>query len=60
VIRNVSVGYRYHRVERDNTGDVQVWRVTDWEPLEVSAVAIGADGQSQFRGDAKFDVEVRG
>jgi hypothetical protein len=60
VIRNASVGYRYHRVERDNTGDIPVWRVTDWEPLEVSAVAVGADGLAQFRDDARFDCEVRG
>jgi hypothetical protein len=34
--------------------------VTDWEPMEISAVAIGADGLAQFRGDAKFECEVRG
>jgi hypothetical protein len=36
VIVNVSVGYRYHRVERDNAGDIPVWRVTDREPMEIS------------------------
>jgi hypothetical protein len=52
--------YRYHAVERDTRGDVPVWRVTDWEPYEVSAVSVPADFGSQFRGGTKFEFEVRG
>jgi phage head maturation protease len=60
VIRGVSVGYRYHTVEVDRSGDLPVWRITDWEPMEVSAVAVNADAGASFRGDAKYQVEVRG
>lgn len=53
VIRNISVGYRYHRVEKieGRDGDPALWRVTDWEPLEVSAVPIPADPGAQFRSE---------
>jgi hypothetical protein len=60
VIRGVSVGYKYHKVEVDKRGDVPIWRVTDWEPMEVSACAVQADVGAQFRGDATFECEVRG
>ena len=42
---NVSVGYRVHRMvleESDDEGG-DTYRVTDWEPLEVSIVAVPAD-----------------
>lgn len=54
VIRNISVGYRYHKVEKTDgqEGDPALWRVTDWEPLEVSAVPIPADPGAQFRSEA--------
>lgn len=42
--RNVSVGYRIHEVvlEKETEG-VATYRATDWEPLEVSLVAVPAD-----------------
>lgn len=52
VIRNVSVGYVRHRVEMIAPADENgVWeyRVTDWEPMEVSLVPIPADMDSQVR-----------
>lgn len=51
VVRNVSVGYQTHRVEKieADDGSVPVWRVTDWEPFEISAVAIPADAGAQTR-----------
>ena len=50
IIRNVSVGYRVHRFEIEKRdGEVELWRAVDWEPLEISAVAIGADPEAQFR-----------
>ncbi|MFC5391209.1 prohead protease/major capsid protein fusion protein [Bosea vestrisii] len=51
VIRNVSVGYRYHKVEKTDgqDGDPALWRVVDWEPLEISAVPIPADPGAQVR-----------
>lgn len=43
--RNVSVGYVIHEAELVKTGaDVEdTYRVTDWEPYEVSLVAVPAD-----------------
>lgn len=50
IIRNISVGYAIHRVEKIETeGADDEWRVVDWEPLEISAVPIPADAGSQFR-----------
>lgn len=57
IIRNVSVGYRVHRFERvakaDRTdgGTRALYRATDWEPLEISAVAIGADAGAGIRSE---------
>ncbi len=54
IIRNVSVGYRYHKVEKTekDDGSVPLWRVVDWEPLELSAVPIPADPGAQVRSEA--------
>lgn len=43
--RNVSVGYVIHSAELVKTGkdEVDTYRVTDWEPYEVSLVAVPAD-----------------
>ncbi|XWN29952.1 MAG: HK97 family phage prohead protease [Devosia sp.] len=50
VIRNVSVGYRTHAVERRERKDkVPLHRAIDWEPLEISAVAVPADAAAQIR-----------
>lgn len=58
IIRNVSVGYRVHKFERvakaDRTdgGQRALYRAVDWEPLEISAVAIGADPGAGMRSEA--------
>lgn len=51
IIRNVSVGYQLHRVEKIEgaEGTVPLWRVVDWEPFEISAVPIPADPGAQAR-----------
>ena len=50
IIRNVSVGYDVRAYEvMDEAGPVPVWRAIDWQPLELSAVPIGADGAAGFR-----------
>lgn len=55
IIRNVSVGYRVHRFERvakadrSDGGTRALYRAIDWEPLEISAVAIGADASAGIR-----------
>ena len=50
IIRNVSVGYAVRAYEiREEEGTVPVWTAVDWQPLELSAVPIGADGAAGFR-----------
>ncbi len=51
IFRNVSVGYRVHKLEKisDDAVGVPVMRATDWEPFEISAVAMGADAGAGFR-----------
>lgn len=52
VIRNVSVGYRIHRVEKiEDDSAVPLHRVVDWEPMELSAVPIPADPHAQVRAE---------
>lgn len=54
IIRNISVGYRMHRIEKtEEDGEIPVWRVVDWEPLEISAVPVPADPGSQVRSEGK-------
>ncbi|MEJ0051577.1 MAG: HK97 family phage prohead protease [Methylovirgula sp.] len=51
VIKNISVGYLIHastRIEGDK-GQFDVTEVTDWEPLEVSAVPVPADPGARIR-----------
>jgi hypothetical protein len=50
IIRNISVGYRVHKYEVEKRdGQRPLYRAIDWEPLELSAVAIGADPGAHFR-----------
>jgi hypothetical protein len=54
VIRNVSVGYVRHAIEMVAPSEANgMWRyrVTDWEPYEVSLVPIPADMGAQVRSD---------
>jgi len=57
IIRNVSAGYRVHKFERVAKGDRTdggqraLYRAVDWEPMEISAVAIGADPGAHIRSD---------
>jgi HK97 family phage major capsid protein len=42
--RNVSVGYMIHKAQLVESADgMETYRVTDWEPFEVSLVSIPAD-----------------
>lgn len=50
IIRNVSVGYQVHEyriTEKDGARDHYL--AVDWEPMEISAVTIGADPEAQMR-----------
>ena len=60
--RFISVGYAVHRMALESKGkdSPDDYRVTDWEPLEISLVAIPADpavgvGRAQ---QPEFDVEI--
>lgn len=61
IIRSLSVGYSRLKIEVDKKKDPQVWRVIDWEPYEISFVAIPADLGAQVRSenDATFRCEFR-
>lgn len=51
IIRNVSVGYNVRRFEViEEEGQVPIWRAVDWQPMELSAVPVGADAAAGFRG----------
>lgn len=58
VIRNVSAGYIRHQIEKTegDDGSIAVWRVTDWEPCEISAVPIPADPGAQTRSAPETDL----
>jgi hypothetical protein len=50
IIRNVSVGYSVRRFEiTEQEGQVPIWRAVDWQPMELSAVPVGADAAAGFR-----------
>lgn len=54
ILRNVSVGYRVHKMLKVDDGDEEkkkpkVYRAVDWEPYEISMVPIGADADSMTR-----------
>lgn len=51
IVRNVSVGYAVRSYEISD-GDVPMWRATAWQPLELSAVPVGADPGAGFRSAA--------
>ena len=51
ILRNISVGYKTHRVERDEAGVTPVERAVDWEPYELSLVSIPADAGAQVRSE---------
>lgn len=55
IIRNISVGYIIHAVEKTvkDDGSDEDWRVVDWEPMEISAVPVPADAGSQIRSNEK-------
>ena len=52
IVRNVSVGYSIRSIEiidPPKGAQVPVWRAVDWQPMELSAVPIGADASAGFR-----------
>ncbi len=61
--QNVSVGYCIHKmVQEESDPDNPIFRATDWEPLEISIVAVPADisvgfGRAAAGGD-KFETII--
>lgn len=52
IIRNVSVGYQVHRWSdpiRSADGEPPIYRALDWEPMELSLVAVPFDAGAQVR-----------
>lgn len=62
IIRNISVGYAIHkfRVEPAADGGDEKRIITDWEPLEISAVPIPADAGAQIRSRGGDEVPALG
>ena len=56
IIRNISVGFVIHKNEEQEKPDPEtgfrLFRATDWEPFEVSFVAMPADAGAQVRSSA--------
>lgn len=51
-LNKVSVGYRVHRYEIEKRdGERELWRAVDWEPYEISAVAMPADPGATIRSE---------
>lgn len=53
-INKVSVGYRVHRYDvtkPEKIGEREKWRAVDWEPYEISAVAMPADPGASIRSE---------
>ena len=53
IIRNVSVGYRVHKMTKveEGEGQIPVMRAEDWEPMEISLVPMGADAAAGVRAE---------
>jgi len=60
VLRNISVGYKVHAFEerKDKSDGLKIFRATDWEPHEVSFVAIPADPGAQVRSATNNSCEL--
>lgn len=60
ILRNVSVGYRIHKVEKTaaSAGRVAQFRAVDWEPVELSIVAVPADPGAQVRSDLQSNFAI--
>lgn len=56
-LRNVSLAYRINKVEEQKKSDL--FRVTDWEPYEVSIVTVPADPTVGIGRGAETEYEVR-
>ena len=51
IIRHVSAGYRVRTYRIEEDADPPVWRAVDWQPVELSLVAVPADAGAGLRSD---------
>ena len=51
IIRHVSAGYRVRTYRIEEDADPPVWRAIDWQPVELSLVAVPADPGAGMRSD---------
>ncbi len=61
IIRNISVGYAVYKYEEQGApeGEIPTFRAIDWEPMEVSLVAVPADSEAVVRNaDKTFECEL--
>ena len=64
--RHVSVGYAIHRAEKVETtkGGIEKWRITDWEPMEVTIADVPADPTvglgREATGEITYPVTIEG
>lgn len=60
ILRNISVGYKVYKYERERGDGIDTLRAIDWEPMEISLVDVPADYKAQVRSedDAKIKTEV--
>lgn len=59
--RLVSVGYRIHKMVNDGDPEDETFRATDWEPHEISIVAVPADasvGVGRTDEDIEYKIDV--
>lgn len=58
----ISVGYMVHKMQLDGkSGDEEIYRATDWEPLEVSIVSVPADasvGIGRAAAGDEYEIEI--
>jgi HK97 family phage prohead protease len=58
ILQNISVGYQVFKMEKveDGADKIPVYRAVDWEPYELSVVAMGADDGAGFRSQSKTTI----
>ena len=58
IITSLSCGYRRFKIEQEDTKNPPVWRVTDWEPFEISFVLVPADPNTGKRSGETDDAAL--
>jgi hypothetical protein len=59
ILRNISVGYQVRSYEiTEEDGNTPLWRAVDWQPMELSAVPVGADAHAGFRAADQQTLDV--